>query len=225
MRHLPRRRGIGLALAELFAVTGDPQFRHAAERAFDYERSWFDPLAATWPDLRGVGRSAGRDVPLPTADSWCNGAGGIALSRLRAAALLRSVALGEEAEHAFAACERHGSDLLAGAPRDFSLCHGAAGTGDVLLQAAAGPEDPHGRLAADIGLRGLDDLEHGAGSLPCGIAHGTTPGLLLGIAGIGMFYLRLFDADIASPLLVHGRTLDSRFDASVESTHPARRVP
>ena len=37
-------------------------------------------------------------------------------------------------------------------------------------------------------------------------SHGTTPELLLGIAGIGMFYLRLFDADIASPLLVHGRT-------------------
>jgi lantibiotic modifying enzyme len=217
--------GIGLALAELSAVAGDLRFGHAAERAFDYERSWFDPLAATWPDLRGVGRSAGRDIPLPTAESWCNGAGGIALSRLRAAALLGSVALSEDAEHAFAACERHGFELLARAPRDFSLCHGAAGTGDVLLQAAAGPEDPRGRLAAEIGLRGLADLERGAAGLPCGLRHGTTPGLLLGDAGIGMFYLRLFDAEIASVLLVCGRSLDSRFHASVESAHPARRVP
>ena len=58
--------GIGHAFLELFGVTGDTRFREAGERAFDYERSWFDPRSGTWPDLRGVARQAGRDAPMPT---------------------------------------------------------------------------------------------------------------------------------------------------------------
>ena len=104
--------GIGLALAELFAVTGASRFGEAAERAFDYERSWFDPVAGTWPDLRGISRRTGRAVPAPSADSWCNGSAGIALSRMRAAELLGTPVLDHDAALALAACERRGTDLL-----------------------------------------------------------------------------------------------------------------
>jgi lantibiotic biosynthesis protein len=199
--------GIGHAFAELFAATGAARFGEAAQRAFAYERSWLDPLSGTWPDLRGVGRAAGRDAPMPTADSWCNGSAGIALSRLRAAELLGSATLREEAALALAACDRRARELLLQVPSDFSLCHGAAGTGDVLLRAAASPDDPRARRAADIGRHGI---EHGNGDgpirLPCGVTNGSTPGLFLGLAGIGMFYLRLSDAAVAGPLLVHPRT-------------------
>ena len=51
--------GIGWALAELYAATGDARFREAALGAFDYERSWLDQLTGTWPDLR-VERAAPR---------------------------------------------------------------------------------------------------------------------------------------------------------------------
>jgi len=194
--------GIGLALAELFAATGDDRFGHAAERAFDYERSWLDPDTGTWPDLRGVGRAAGRDVPAPTAGSWCNGAAGIALSRLRAAELLGTGALHRDAELALASCELRCAELLAHAPGDFSLCHGAAGTGDVLLQASAGPEDRRARMAGAIGRHGIDHRGPAAASLPCGVPHRVTPGLFLGLAGMGMFYLRLSDPLVSGPLLV-----------------------
>jgi lantibiotic biosynthesis protein len=196
--------GIGHALAELFGVTGDTRFRDAAERAFEHERSWFDARTGTWPDLRDVARLARRDAPMPTADSWCNGALGIALSRLRATELLGSAAVHLDADVALAACERHVIELLMRAPADFSLCHGAAGAGDVLLYAADGPEDQHASLAAEIGRRGLE--RHGgpgAAGFPCGMSGGETPGLMLGLAGIGMFYLRLLDSGVASPLLVH----------------------
>jgi hypothetical protein len=103
-----------------------------------------------------------------------------------------------DAELALAACARRGTELIAHAPRDYSLCHGAAGTGDVLLQASAAPEDHRARLAAEIGRHGNEDGTR----LPCGVPHGVTPGLLLGLAGIGTFYLRLFDPEVASPLLV-----------------------
>jgi lantibiotic biosynthesis protein len=196
--------GIGHALAELFGVTGDARFKDAAELAFDYERSWFNSDTGTWPDLRDVGRRVGRDAPMPTADSWCNGAQGIALSRLRAAGLLGSAPLHRDAALALIACERHVAELLAHAPTDFSLCHGAAGAGDVLLFAADGREDLRTGLAVEIGRRGVE-RHHGPGAsrFPCGIPHGETPGLLLGLAGIGMFYLRLVAPGLPSPLLVH----------------------
>jgi lantibiotic modifying enzyme len=195
--------GIGHAFAELFAATREARFRKAAERAFDYERSWFDTRTGTWPDLRGVARRAGRDAPVPVSDSWCNGAFGIAVSRLRAADLFASDRLRQEADIALAVCERHVAQLLACAPDDFSLCHGAAGAADVLLHAVAGPGD----LAAQLGRRGME-LYAGpaAASFPCGVPLGETPGLLLGFAGIGLFYLRLTDLGVQSPLLIHAPT-------------------
>jgi lantibiotic biosynthesis protein len=191
--------GIGHALAELFEATGESRFREAAERAFDYERWWLDTRTGAWPDLRGVGRRAGRDIPAPAAShSWCNGAPGIALSRMRSAALFASGRLRREADIALAACERHVAELIDCAPDDFCLCHGAAGAADVLLHAAAGPDD----LPAQLGRRGIELYAGPAARFPCGVPLGETPGLLLGFAGIGMFYLRLADSGVQSPLLI-----------------------
>jgi lantibiotic biosynthesis protein len=217
--------GIGHALAEVFAVTGDARFRDAALCAFAYERSWFDSRSRTWADLRDVGRRARRDAPMPAADSWCNGAPGIALSRLRSAALLGSAAVDRDAAAAVAACERHVAGLLTHAPGDFSLCHGAAGAGDVLLYAADRRGDRLARLAAEVGLRGIE-LHHrpGARSFPCGTPRGETPALMLGFAGIGMFYLRLLDPGVATPLLVRRRArVDSRVGGSIQSQVPRPR--
>ena len=195
------------------------------ERAFAYERSWFDSRSRTWPDLRDVGRRARRDAPMPTADSWCNGAPGIALSRLRAAALLGSAAVERDAAAAVAACERHVAGLLTHAPGDFSLCHGAAGAGDVLLYAADRRRERLARLAAEVGRRGIE-LHHGPGArgFPCGTPRGETPALMLGFAGIGMFYLRLLDPGVATPLLVRRRArVDSPVGASIQSQVPRPR--
>jgi lantibiotic biosynthesis protein len=219
--------GIGYALAELFGATGEAGFADAAERAFDYERSWFDPRTGVWPDLRDVGRPAGRDAPLPTADSWCNGSAGIALSRLRAAELLGSAVLQGDAGLALAACERHVSELLLHPPGDFSLCHGAAGAGEVMLYAADAPADRYAGLAAEIGRRGVE-RRHGPGAagFRCAAPEGETPGLLLGLAGIGMFYLRLLDPGLASPLLIHRGALDSQAGTAIQSQAPGqRRMP
>jgi lantibiotic modifying enzyme len=189
--------GVGHALSELFGATGDARYRDAAERAFAYERSWQDPETGAWPDLRGVARHAGRGVPVPTADSWCNGAGGIALARLRAHELLGGPAVRRDAELALAACERHATGLLGRAPDDFSLCHGVAGAGDVLLEG--------GRIdvAVELGRLGIERHgRSGAPGFPCGVPVGETPALMVGLAGIGLFYLRLADRGVASPLLL-----------------------
>lgn len=197
--------GVGHAVAELFGATGEDRYRDAAERAFAYERSWLDPRTGTWPDLRGVARRTGRQAPaVPAADSWCNGAGGIALARLRAHTLLGTPALRRDAGLALAACERHVAGLLGRDPHDFSLCHGATGAADVLL------EGGRAELAAQVGRLGIERHGRpGAPDFPCGVPGAKTPALMQGLAGIGMFYLRLADRGVASPLLV-GLTGPSR---------------
>jgi lantibiotic modifying enzyme len=193
--------GIGHALVELWAATGEPRFRDAGAAAFDYERSWFAGRRGTWPDLRGIERRAGRDVPAPVSNTWCQGAPGIALSRLRAAALLRSEALRDDADAALAITRRHVGDLSSLAPDDFSLCHGAAGAADVLLYG-----DRDSELARRIGDVGIERHHLTSTSFPCGVPHGETPGLLIGLAGIGLFYLRLADRCIDPILIVHRKS-------------------
>ena len=60
--------GIGWALLELFAATGDERFRDGAAGAFAYERSWLDAASGTWPDLRIPGLRRGRPQPDGVAD-------------------------------------------------------------------------------------------------------------------------------------------------------------
>jgi lantibiotic modifying enzyme len=196
--------GVGHALVELWAATGEARFRDAAAAAFDYERSWFARRDGTWPDLRGIERRAGHDIPAPLSHTWCQGAPGIALSRLRAAALLASDALREDASAALALTRRHVAELSSLAPDDFSLCHGAAGAADALLYG-----DGDSELARRIGDVGIERHHLASTAFPCGVPHGETPGLLIGLAGIGLFYLRLFDPCIYTILIAHSNPLDS----------------
>ena len=191
--------GIGHALLELWNAGGQTRFRDAGTAAFDYERSWFD-RRGTWPDLREIERRAGYDVPVRPAPSWCNGVPGIALSRLRATRLVGSEAVRRDAHVALALTREHVAELSLRAPDDFSLCHGAAGAADVLLYAA----DTSG-LAERIGVIGIERHRRTASTFPCGIPYGETPGLFLGLAGIGLFYLRLSDPAIPTALVIHRR--------------------
>ncbi|MBV9785412.1 MAG: hypothetical protein JO264_16515 [Acidisphaera sp.] len=195
--------GIAVALLELHAATGDGRFRHAADRAHDYERHWYDPVRRNWPDLRFTGAAPGAEPSFPVF--WCHGAAGIALARLRAWAITGDPRLREEAETAIATTADTVDLLAAGAAGDanFSLCHGLAGNADVLLSAAVRLDDAEARrrafLVGDVGL-----ARHGAaGVWPCGLPNGgETPGLLLGLAGIGYFYLRLHAASAVPSVLL-----------------------
>jgi hypothetical protein len=75
--------GVGAALWELAAASGESRFRDTALEAFGYERALYDERVRNWPDLReGV---AGANSEGPTYSTyWCHGAPGIALSRIRA---------------------------------------------------------------------------------------------------------------------------------------------
>jgi lantibiotic modifying enzyme len=208
--------GIGHALLELHDATGELRFREAGEQAFCYERAWLR-RAGAWPDLRDVARRAGRDAPVPASGSWCHGAPGIALSRLRAgrpadgagaAALDRAAALAATRSTVRAA--------LARPPQDFCLCHGAAGAADVLAHDARLAGDraaEHADLAARIGVLGIERRAATGDSVLRGV-DAPAPGLLAGLSGIALFYLRLRDPDVPTPLAIHRR--------SALDTHPGR---
>jgi lantibiotic modifying enzyme len=193
--------GIGWALLELFAATGDERFRAGAAGAFAYERSWLDDTTGTWPDLRTAGQRRGRPHAggSATTGTWCRGEAGIAQTRLRALALSGTEAERRDAELALDTTRRHVSGLMAQDIEDVSLCHGAAGSADVLL--TAGDPSPE---AVALGHRVLERYGEGAAPWPCGVPGGVTPGLFLGLSGIGWWLLRLHDDRVPSPLETWG---------------------
>jgi lantibiotic modifying enzyme len=193
--------GIGWALVELFASTGDERFRAAAEGAFAYERSWFDADSGTWPDLRAAGlrRGAARRRPSPAAGTWCHGEAGIALTRLRASALLGPATYRDEAELALEATRRELVRVPLHERDDLTLCHGVAGAADALLCGSAGLGERR-REAAQVGAAAVERYGAAPGDWPCGAAGGTSPSLFRGLSGIAWWLLRLHDVAIPSPL-------------------------
>jgi lantibiotic biosynthesis protein len=193
--------GIGWALLELFAATGDARFRAGARGAFAYERSWLSPSSGTWPDLRAAGQRRGRPgtTGSPTTGTWCHGEAGIALTRLRAATLLGLDAERRDAEVAVETTRRHVAGLLPYDIEDLTLCHGAAGSADVLLSGAAALGQTSDE-AAELGRIALERYDAGRDRWPCGAVYGATPGLFQGISGIAWWFLRLRDPRLPSPL-------------------------
>jgi lantibiotic modifying enzyme len=197
--------GIGWALLELFAATGEERFRTGATGAFAYERSWLDTSSGTWPDLRIAGqpRGAPHAMASSTVGTWCHGEAGIALTRLRAIEVLGPGPHADDAEVALETTRRHLAESLPYEIEDLSLCHGAAGAADVLLCAADALGERFSaaaNLAADLGHVALERYGGPNGRWPRGVASGTAPGLYRGLSGIGWFFLRLHDPAIRSPL-------------------------
>lgn len=174
--------GIAWAFLELYNATGESRFRDAALEAFRYERHCFSFDEQNWPDFR--------DEQIAFPVFWCHGAAGIALARLRAWQILRDEILLAEARTALQRIVEATAAL-----NNFSLCHGQTGNADVLLTASQIlREEEWSHTAEEIGQTGIDSFERRRLPWPCGL-HGAdeTPDLMLGLAGIGYFYLRLAD--------------------------------
>lgn len=190
--------GIGWALLELYAVTRDPRFKFAAEQAFVYERSQWSHEDQTWPDLR---RRLGDGAPTTGSPgmtcAWCHGAPGIGLVRVRALDHLEDPEVRGDIARAVAATVRGGSG------HNHSLCHGDLGNLELLLQASSALGDSSARAAVErLQLDILDSIDRRGFVCPTPRAL-ETPGLMLGLAGIGYGLLRLADpAHVPSVLLL-----------------------
>jgi len=199
--------GVALALSELAFATGERAFLDAGAGALRYERGWFDDQAGNWRDLRDEPRGArpgGLGGPKRFATHWCHGAPGIALSRLRIYELSGEDAIRGEAEAALVTT-RAAVASASWPGLDFSLCHGLAGNADILLEGTRvlGQDGDHPsallpRALAEFGARQY--LTEGS-PWPCGAGGREGTGLMIGLAGIGHFYLRLSNPEVDSILL------------------------
>lgn len=198
--------GAATVLLELYDVTGDSRYRHAALEAFRYERSWFDPDQGNWPDFREdarLGRAQGRTPFFSTF--WCHGAPGIALSRLRAYEILGDEECRVDALIALRTTRESVERWLENGAGNFSLCHGLGGNAATLACGSRilGEAWPEGTvIARRVGSFGIATQAGHETAWPCGIA-GEPPGLMLGLTGIGMFYASLGTDRLPSGLLWH----------------------
>jgi lantibiotic modifying enzyme len=196
--------GIGWALLELSQSTGIPRFREAAEMAFNYERAWFDEKAGNWADLRGIsGRKRAPGHPLSFQVSWCHGAPGIALSRLRAHEAWGGERWKREALAALETTLAWTRQMLGVEGTNFCLCHGLAGNAHILIKGseALGSALPGaGELSREVAAAGISRYASRGHRWPLGALGERSPGLMCGLSGVGYFYLSLSDPTVPSIL-------------------------
>ena len=198
--------GVAYALLELYGVTGDAAYRRLAESALAYERSWYVPDAQAWPDFRGVparARANRNRPPLPVF--WCHGAAGIALSRLHAHAILEDESYRTEALTALSTTRHWTECMLDERATGFSLCHGLAGNAEILATGSRLLGDGFAdgaELAARVACEGIRHYAGNERRWPFDALGRGSPSLMLGLGGVGHFYLRLYDPEVPSLLLL-----------------------
>jgi lantibiotic modifying enzyme len=166
--------------------------------------------------------AGGSDAP-GYAVAWCHGAPGIGLSRLRAYEILGSDTARHEAEAAVRSTMRVLTHPAFGPQSDYALCHGRAGNAELLIHAAEALGDETARAAAEtVGHQGIEAFCRHDLPWPCGVpGGGETPSLMLGLAGIGYFYLRLYDpVSVPSVLIVRPRAAATRPARNVKASRP-----
>ena len=93
---------------------------------------------------------------------------------------------------------------MSGSGENYSLCHGLGGNAELFLAAAdlLGDERYRG-VAEAVGDRGIQSVFVQRNPWPCGVlSEGETPNLMIGTAGIGYFYLRLYDSRAVPSVLL-----------------------
>jgi hypothetical protein len=194
--------GIAFALLQLFAATGEERFRATSEAAFAFERHNFHPGLQNWLDLRYPLERDRFGPGALAASVWCHGSGGIAISRLAAWNFLGKETYLDEAEIALTTTRIWLDSDNASSNNLWSLCHGLSGNADILLHAAEILPDQASSLTrtateiADVGQAAISSASESGDLFDT-----DEPGLFLGLAGIGYFFLRMANQKIPSVLV------------------------
>jgi lantibiotic modifying enzyme len=117
--------------------------------------------------------------------AWCHGAPGIGMARLRSLRHMDDEKIREEVDVALR------TTLSLGFGRNHSLCHGDLGNLDLILEASEELDDPRLSLSRNRQAEMVLESINQNGWI-CGTPQGVeTPGLMVGLAGIGYELLRL----------------------------------
>jgi type 2 lantibiotic biosynthesis protein LanM len=185
--------GIAYALLRAGELTGNERFYRAALEGIRYERTHFIQAEKNWQDLRQLSDSSSQEPRVMTA--WCHGAPGIGLTRLHSFIRFGEEDLRREFEIALETTAQKGFGA------SHCLCHGDLGNLDLLIEAGRLPDYRRwGKIARDIGGK-LLKMVPDRGWL-CSTPNGVeTPGLMLGLSGIGYGLLRLVDPEFVPSIL------------------------
>lgn len=196
--------GIAGALLELYHHTQEEQYQKAALAGFDYEESCFDAIQENWPDFRESNAMRQReDAPRLCGCAWCHGAPGIGLSRFRAYQLTQIESFMKSGQIAANTTLRYFGRKHLG---NFSLCHGLFGNADLLLCASeVTGDEKYVRQVEEMAVEAIEQFERRKAPFPNGTqSEYNSPGMMLGMAGIGYGFLRLADRKkYESVLLMH----------------------
>lgn len=191
--------GMASALLDLYATTKNEKYWYASMGGFQYEQKWFNQQEQNWPDLR---RFNGQGSP-KCGMMWCHGAPGIAIAHMKAYELTQEKFFLDGARIALSTTMRGVMEDLQSPSANYSLCHGLAGNSDILVIASDVFNDPKYRdlawKAGDLGIKMYDQTRT---IYPSGVndpsqqtkGQQENVGLMLGLSGTGMFYLRLYDS-------------------------------
>jgi class II lanthipeptide synthase len=135
------------------------------------------------------------------ANAWCNGAAGIGLSRIASWAMLgkNDNGLLKEAYLALGATLRNFHRL-----GNDTLCHGKSGNAELFLRFAQLKGESAFQVEANVQAQAQwRDFEKARSWTFGGVGIDAFPGLMLGLAGLGMHFLRLaYPKQVPSPLLL-----------------------
>jgi type 2 lantibiotic biosynthesis protein LanM len=185
--------GMAVALATAGRLLGDDVLLRGAADALRYERSTFDADRRNWPDYRILDDRQPGEAPVMLA--WCHGAPGIGLARLATLGIVPDVGIEADLSAALETTARDGFGS------NESLCHGDLGNLELLIRARElGHEGGWARTLADQSARLAAKVARG--QWECGIPGGVeTPGLMMGLAGVGYGLLRVAAPDRIPSLL------------------------
>jgi len=174
---------MALALYTAGNLLGDGELLRAAGAALRYERGTFDAERQNWPDYRILDDRPAGEPPLMVA--WCHGAPGIGLARLATLGVPSAPDAEDDLQAALETTALHGFGA------NDSLCHGDLGNLELLTRARElGRRGSWESTLATQSARSVAKLLRG--DWQCGIPGGVeTPGLMMGLAGVGYGLLRI----------------------------------
>lgn len=220
--------GIALSLLKLASVSGETRFRQAAGEALLYERSHFSKEKRNGLDLRSAPQTGqepykGQKERTPDVGmSWSHGAPGIALARLTALGQMDDELTRSEIARALPTLleEGIGYDHELVGP-NHSLAHGDCGTLETLLMAAQVLDTPHLGTARERSIAQVLESKSQRGWMMGVPLNVETPGLMMGLAGIGYAFLRLSEPDHVPSILVLAPPVGAaRFPFSTNDCYP-----
>lgn len=192
--------GIGWALILLGCHSNKSEYIEAGRQGFAYEATQFDEEQRDWYDLRKSVMTADSNKP-HFANAWCNGSAGIGLSRIMSWAALGKTDDGllRDAYTALNATLRNFNKLGSD-----SLCHGKSGNAELFLRFALLRETPYLQMEANVQAQAQWRNFEKARYWKCSsTGNDVFPDLMLGLAGIGMHFLRLaYPERVPSPLVL-----------------------